>query len=89
MRGPGSVIAIELTGGYTAAASTMTRTKLFVPAVSLGSTDSLIEHPAGLTHRIVSEEGRQSGGITEGMLRLAIGIENQEDLWADLEQALS
>ena len=67
----------------------MKGTKLFIPAVSLGSTDSLIEHPAGLTHRIVSEDGRKSGGVTEGMLRLAVGIENQDDLWADIDQAIS
>jgi methionine-gamma-lyase len=48
----------------------------------------LIEHPAGLTHRIVSEEGRDSGGITEGLLRVAIGIEFVEDLWQDLKTAL-
>jgi cystathionine beta-lyase/cystathionine gamma-synthase len=59
-----------------------------VPAVSLGSTDSLIEHPAGLTHNIVAEDARESSGITENMLRLAVGIENQDDLWADLEAAL-
>ena len=88
MKGPGSVIAIEMAGGYDAAASTMMRTKLFVPAVSLGSTDSLIEHPAGLTHNIVAEDARESSGITENMLRLAVGIENQDDLWADLEAAL-
>ncbi|MFT7516895.1 MAG: methionine-gamma-lyase [Myxococcota bacterium] len=89
MRGPGSVIAIEMAGGYDAAAKAMMCTKLFVPAVSLGSTDSLIEHPAGLTHLIVSEDGRKDGGVTENMLRLAIGIEHQQDLWDDLEQALN
>lgn len=89
MKGPGSVISIEMVGGYEAASKVMKSTKLFIPAVSLGSTDSLIEHPAGLTHRIVSEDGRKSGGVTEGMLRLAVGIENQDDLWADIDQAIS
>ena len=89
MKGPGSVISIEMLGGYEAASKVMKSTKLFIPAVSLGSTDSLIEHPAGLTHRIVSEDGRKSGGVTEGMLRLAVGIENQDDLWADIDQAIS
>jgi len=89
MKGPGSVISIEMVGGYEAASKAMKSTKLFIPAVSLGSTDSLIEHPAGLTHRIVSEDGRKSGGVTEGMLRLAVGIENQDDLWADIDQAIS
>lgn len=88
MEGPGSVIAFEMRGGFDAAAKTMAATELFLPAVSLGSTDSLIEHPAGLTHRIVSEEGRDSGGITEGLLRIAVGIEFVEDLWQDLKTAL-
>ena len=88
MKGTGSVIALEMHGGFAAAASMMQTVKLFTPAVSLGSTDSLIEHPAGLTHRIVAEEGREEGGITEGMVRIAVGIEHIEDLWTDLEQAL-
>jgi methionine-gamma-lyase len=88
MRGPGSVIAIELDGGFEAASKMVTKTNIFTHAVSLGSTDSLIEHPAGLTHRIVSEEGRTMGGITEGMIRLAIGIEDVNDLFKDLAQAL-
>ncbi len=88
MEGPGSVIAFEMKGGFESAAKAMVGTELFMPAVSLGSTDSLIEHPAGLTHRIVSEEGRCSGGITEGMLRIAVGIEFVEDLWVDLKRAL-
>jgi cystathionine beta-lyase/cystathionine gamma-synthase len=88
MEGPGSVIAFEMAGGFDAAAATMCDTELFIPAVSLGSTDSLIEHPAGLTHRIVSEAGRDSGGITEGLLRIAVGIEDATDLWKDLKSAL-
>ncbi|MFK5954944.1 MAG: PLP-dependent aspartate aminotransferase family protein [Planctomycetota bacterium] len=88
MKGTGSVIALEMHGGFAAAASMMQAVKLFTPAVSLGSTDSLIEHPAGLTHRIVAEEGREEGGITEGLVRIAVGIEHIEDLWQDLEQAL-
>lgn len=88
MEGPGSVIAFEMKGGFDAAGRTMIATELFMPAVSLGATDSLIEHPAGLTHRIVSEEGRDSGGITEGLLRIAVGIEHVDDLWKDLKHAL-
>jgi len=88
MKGTGSVIAIEVEGGFDAAAHVMQRVELFTPAVSLGSTDSLIEQPAGLTHRIVAEEARDAEGITEGMLRVSVGIEHVEDLWADLGQAL-
>jgi len=89
MKGTGSVIALEMHDGFVAAASLMQTVKLFTPAVSLGSTDSLIEHPAGLTHRIVAAEGREEGGITEGLIRIAVGIEHIDDLWQDLEQALA
>ncbi|MDP7061862.1 MAG: PLP-dependent aspartate aminotransferase family protein [Planctomycetota bacterium] len=88
MKGPGSVIAFEMKEGFDAAAKVMLATELFLPAVSLGATDSLIEHPAGLTHRIVSEDGLGSGGITEGLLRIAVGIEYTDDLWTDLKKAL-
>lgn len=58
------------------------------PAVSLGSVDSLIQHPASLTHHIVDPANRQAAGISDQMLRLSIGLEDVDDLWADLEQAL-
>lgn len=89
MRGPGALLALELAGGYEAAAAVMAAVRLITPAVSLGSVDTLIQHPAGLTHRVVSEEGRRMGGITPGMLRLSVGIEGVEDLWDDLQQALA
>lgn len=88
MAGPGGLLAIDLHGGYDAAAKVMKAVALFTPAVSLGSTDSLIQHPAGLTHRIVGDEGRDAGGITPGMLRLSVGLEDLEDLWQDLATAL-
>ncbi len=89
MRGPGALISIELRGGHDAAAKTMKAVRVFTSAVSLGSVDSLIQHPMGLTHRLVSEEARAAAGITPGLLRLSIGIEDVEDLWADLEQSLA
>ena len=88
MRGPGALLAFELHGGYAAAAAVMGRVRLITPAVSLGSVDSLIQHPAGLTHRVLDEVTRQACGITAGLLRLSAGIEHVDDLWADLEQAL-
>jgi methionine-gamma-lyase len=88
MRGPGALLAIELTGGHDAAAAVMAAVRLITPAVSLGSVDTLIQHPAGLTHRVVSEEARQAGGIGPGLLRLSVGIEHVEDLWNDLHAAL-
>ena len=88
MAGPGTMLAFDLVGGHDAAAGVMKSVGLITPAVSLGSTDSLIQHPAGLTHRLVSDEGRAAGGITPGMLRLSVGIEDVEDLWDDLAAAL-
>jgi methionine-gamma-lyase len=88
MRGPGALLAFELHGGHAAAAAVMSRVRLITPAVSLGSVDSLIQHPAGLTHRVLDEATRQACGITAGLLRLSAGIEHVDDLWADLEQAL-
>lgn len=88
MRGPGALISIDLRGGHTAAASVMAAVRLFTSAVSLGSVDSLVQHPAGLTHRLLDEATRTATRITAGLLRLSIGIEDVEDLWADLEQAL-
>lgn len=89
MRGPGCLIAFELRDGYTAAARTMQRVALMTPAVSLGSVDTLIQHPAGLTHRVLDDATRTRCGITPGLLRLSVGIEHVDDLWADLEQALA
>ncbi|MGV8941312.1 MAG: trans-sulfuration enzyme family protein [Lysobacter sp.] len=88
MRGPGALLAFELHGGHAAAGAVMKRVRLITPAVSLGSVDSLIQHPAGLTHRVLDEATRQSCGITAGLLRLSAGIEHVDDLWSDLEQAL-
>lgn len=89
MRGPGALISLELRGGHAAAAKLMASVRLFTPAVSLGSVDSLIQHPAGLTHRLLDEAVRTATGITPGLVRLSIGIEGADDLWADLEHALT
>lgn len=88
MSGPGCLMAIDLRGGYAAAAAVMAKVRLMTPAVSLGSVDTLIQHPAGLTHRVVDPEARLASGIGPGLLRLSVGIEAVEDLWADLAQAL-
>lgn len=88
MDGPGSLLAVEVAGGDPVAAAVMEHVELFTPAVSLGSTDSLIEHPAGLTHHSLDDAACEDGGIRPGLLRLSVGIESIEDLWADLEQAL-
>ncbi|MDP1698731.1 MAG: PLP-dependent transferase [Xanthomonadaceae bacterium] len=88
MRGPGTLISIDLRAGHDAASAVMRAVKLITPAVSLGSVDSLIQHPAGLTHRMLAPEAKQACGITPGLLRLSVGIEHVEDLWADIDQAL-
>lgn len=88
MRGPGCLMAFELRGGHAAAAAVMASVKVMTAAVSLGSVDTLIQHPAGLTHRMVDEKVKAATGITPGLLRLSVGIEDVEDLWDDLAQAL-
>jgi methionine-gamma-lyase len=85
MRGGGAMIAIDLAGGLPAAQSMIARLSLFTHAVSLGGIDSLVQHPASLTHRPVAADARPEAGV----LRLSIGLENLEDLWADLEHALA
>ncbi len=88
MAGPGSLLAFEVRGGHEAATAFMRALKLVTPAVSLGSTDSLIQHPAGLTHRVVDPAAREEMGISAGMLRLSVGLESVEALWGDLEAGL-
>ncbi|MCK6482433.1 MAG: PLP-dependent transferase, partial [Planctomycetes bacterium] len=66
----------------------MASVELMTPAVSLGSVDTLIQHPAALTHRVVEEGARRENGISESLLRVSVGLEDPVDLWADLEQAL-
>lgn len=86
--GPGAVLAFDV-GDAVAARAVMGRLSLVTVAVSLGSVDTLIQHPASLTHRVVSDEGRAQGGVSPGLLRLSVGLEDPEDLWADLDQALA
>ena len=85
MRGGGAMIAIRLRGGYDAAARAASATTLFCHAVSLGGVDSLIQHPAALTHRPVAPEARPGADI----LRLSVGLEHVDDLIADLAEALA
>jgi methionine-gamma-lyase len=89
MDGPGSLISFELKGGITAGKKLMENTKLILLAVSLGGVESLISHPASMTHSKMSKEARLSSGITDGLVRFAVGIEDCEDIKADLETALS
>jgi methionine-gamma-lyase len=88
MSGTGSVLAFEVAGGLRAAGEVMKSVELVTPAVSLGSTDTLIEHPAGLTHRVVDPVALAGSGITPGLLRVSVGVEDVEDLWEDLAAAI-
>lgn len=88
MHGPGTLISFDLAGGHAAAAALMREVSVATPAVSLGSVDTLIQHPAGLTHSMLDAETMAASGITPGLVRLSVGIEHVEDLWADLSRAL-
>ncbi|MDI6832938.1 MAG: aminotransferase class I/II-fold pyridoxal phosphate-dependent enzyme [Bacteroidales bacterium] len=88
MRGAGSMISFELKGGYAAGQKLMNSVKLITLAVSLGGIESLIQHPASMTHAHVSEEAKKAAFITDGLVRLSVGIEDIEDLLEDLDQAL-
>lgn len=88
MAGPGTLVAFEVRGGVEAANALMRALTLITPAVSLGSTDSLIQHPAGLTHRLLDPAVREAEGITDGLLRLSVGLESAEALWRDLSAGL-
>lgn len=82
--GPGALIALELAGGYEAAVRFTEACQLITHAVSLGGVDSLVQHPASLTHRPVEAAAKPGAGI----VRLSIGLEHVDDLWADLSAAL-
>jgi cystathionine beta-lyase/cystathionine gamma-synthase len=89
MDGSGSVLSFELARDDAATLRAfVTALRLITPAVSLGSTDTLIQPPALLTHRVVKEDARRAAGIAGGLLRLSVGLEDARDLWRDLEHAL-
>jgi cystathionine gamma-lyase len=83
------MISAELKGGLGAAKRFLERTQLFALAESLGGVESLIEHPAIMTHASVPPEVREQLGIGDGLVRLSVGIEDVNDLMADLEEALA
>jgi len=89
MLGPGSLISFGLKGGLEAGKKLMNNIHMILLAVSLGGVESLISHPASMTHSKMSKEAREKCGISDGLVRFAVGIEDVEDLKADLEQAFS
>ena len=86
--GGGGVVVFELKGGLEAGARLMNRVELCTRTVSLGDTRTLITHPASTTHHSVPREARLASGITDGLVRFAVGLEDVEDIIADLDQAL-
>ncbi len=88
MKGPGAMLSFGLHGGLDAGKRMMDNVKLALLAVSLGGIETLIQHPASMTHSKLSKEAKLTAGITDGLVRLSVGIENVEDIIADLKQAL-
>lgn len=88
-KGIGGVISFIIKGGLEESKQFLEKLKLFACAVSLGSVESLAEHPALMTHSNVAPELRKQQGIEDGLIRLSVGIENVEDLIADLDNALN
>lgn len=89
MRHPGAMTSFELKGGLDAGKKFIDALQMCVRAVSLGTVDTLVSHPASMTHYGVSREERIQFGITDGLIRMSVGMENIEDILADLEQALN
>lgn len=85
----GGMIAFELRGGYAAGAAMMNRLRLIACAVSLGDAETLIQHPASMTHSTYTPEERAAHGISEGLIRLSVGLEGVDDILDDLAQALA
>ena len=87
-RGPGAMLSFELAGGVEAVRTLIDELAIFTLAESLGGVESLIAHPATMTHAAMTPEARVVAGITEGLLRLSVGLEHEDDLIADLVGAL-
>ena len=88
MKLPGAIISFEIKGGLEEGKKLMNSVKLCSLAVSLGDTETLIQHPASMTHSPYTEEERKAAGISDGLIRLSVGLETPEDIIADLKNAL-
>jgi methionine-gamma-lyase len=89
MRRGGGVISFEIKGTKADAQKFLNDLSFLKIAVSLGDAETLIEHPATMTHAVVPEESQEYMGITDQLIRLSVGLEAWQDIWADLEQALN
>jgi cystathionine gamma-lyase len=87
--GFGAMLSFEVAGGFEKAKKVAESTKFFQLAVSLGAVESLIEQPASMSHASYDREDRLAHGIQDELIRISVGLEDSEDLWADLDQALS
>jgi cystathionine gamma-lyase len=87
--GFGAMLSFEVIGDFAAAKRVVESTRLFQLAVSLGAVESLIEQPASMSHASYDPADRRAHGIADGLIRLSVGLEAVEDLWEDLDQALS
>lgn len=85
----GGILAFELKGGFEASKTLLNNVKMAALAVSLGDAETLIQHPASMTHSPYTKEERLAAGITDGLVRLSVGLENIEDIIADLEYGLA
>lgn len=88
MKQPGGMLSFELKGGLQSGINFMNGLKMCIRTVSLGTCDTLLSHPASMTHYSVAKEQREKYGITDGLIRMNVGIENVTDIIADLDQAL-
>ncbi|MCL6452226.1 MAG: aminotransferase class V-fold PLP-dependent enzyme [Alicyclobacillus sp.] len=88
MNGAGGVMSFVVRGGMDAGIRFMNGLELCTRAVSLGETHTLVEHPASMTHSAVPPEARREMGIEDGLIRLSVGLEDVDDIWADLNQSL-
>jgi cystathionine gamma-lyase len=89
MKGPGGMISFDLKGSLDQARAFLRAVRIFVCAESLGGVESLAEHPAIMTHASIPAENRRALGIADGLIRLSVGLEDVDDLWADLERGFA
>lgn len=89
MRGPGGMVSFYVRGGHDSGTAVIDNVEMISIAVSLGDTETLIQHPASMTHSTYSDEERAVAGISDGLVRLSIGLEDPEDIISDLDRALA
>ncbi|MFT6320189.1 MAG: methionine-gamma-lyase, partial [Granulosicoccus sp.] len=88
MRASGGMLSFELIGGFDSAVKFMGKLEFCTIAPTLGDVDTLIVHPASMSHMDISKEERAAIGITDGLIRVSVGIENVEDILGDMEEGI-